>query len=186
MKLHTLLLCPVPFLSCHLACLFWPGSLSSFLSSTQRFLAGQDRLFSRLGVYLAIWLFAWDSKYFPTRKHYTSVLPMLLLLSSKTLWGFFPLPQAVLCASTSNQEQRCLCSGVGWKCRAPVVSLNCWGQDNVRWGIAVSAAAPDAALLCAAGLQQHQRQEARRLHPGEVRDRDRHEHRHHLLQLPLL
>lgn len=44
----------------------------------------------------------------------------------------------------------------------------------------------DPAVVCAAGLQQHQRQEARGLHPGEIRDRDRHEHRHHLLQLPLL
>lgn len=60
------------------------------------FLAGQDRLFSRLGVYLAIWLFAWDSKYFPIRKHYTSVLPILLLLSSKALW-FVPSPSPALC-----------------------------------------------------------------------------------------
>lgn len=122
-NLHTLLLCPVPFLSCHLACLFWPGSLSSFLSSTERFLAGQDRLFSRLGVYLAIWLFAWDSKYFPIRKHYTSVLPILLLLSSKALW-FFSLPLAMLCASTSNHEQHWLCFSVCWECRAPVPSVS--------------------------------------------------------------
>lgn len=71
------------------------ASLSSFLSSTQRVLAGQDRLFSRLGVYLAIWLSAWDSKYFPIRKHYTSVLPILLLPSSKTLW-FSPSPSRAL------------------------------------------------------------------------------------------
>lgn len=105
------------------------ASLSSFLSSTQCVLAGQDRLFSRLGVYLAIWLSAWDSKYFPIRKHYTSVLPILLLPSSKTLW-FFP-PPAVLWASTPNQEQLWLCSGVGWRCRAPV-SLHCWDQDSVK------------------------------------------------------
>lgn len=111
-KLHTLLLCPLPFLSCHLACLFWPGSLSSFLSSTQRFLAGQDRLFSRLGVYLAIWLFAWDSKYFPTRKHYTSVLPILLLLSSKTLWGFFPSPKP--CSVPAHQTRSSAGFALAW------------------------------------------------------------------------
>lgn len=78
-KPHTLLLCLMPFSVLPPGLLILAVIVNFFPSNSQCFFGRSGQIFSKLGICLSMWLFAWDSKYFPIRKHYTSVLPTLLV-----------------------------------------------------------------------------------------------------------